>query len=213
MNDLQKKEENKHEELKALLDNKIKQTDDAKNAIDLLATRTALTQDNTVEKIVSEKREELINDAFAKKVIAETKRVEEEVKKVEAEKRKQIAELDKVISEKKKEVEQLEADSDKAQAYFEANKEILKFINIKTKKTLGVMRFLMIPATIVFMLVLIITLPITIAGAIVSSVVHIIGTICEAIKSYALKIIISIVVVALIVAIVVGAVFLGRTIF
>ena len=202
--------EKKHDDVKSLLDNKIKETTDEKSAINLLATRTALMQDNTVEKIVNEKKEELINDAFTKKVIAETKRVEEEVKKVEAEKRKQIAELDKVISEKQKEIEQLQADSDKAQAYFEANKDILKFINIKSKKTLGVMKFLMVPATIVFILVLIITLPITIAGSIVQAVVHVIGGICEAIKSYALKIIISIIVVVLIVAIVVGIIYFGN---
>lgn len=200
----------KHDDVKSLLDNKIKETQDEKSAINLLATRTALMQDDTVGKIVNEKKEELINDAFTKKVIAETKRVEEEVKKVEAEKRKQIAELDKVISEKQKEIEQLKADSDKSQAFFEANKDILSYINIKSKKTLGVMRFLMVPATIVFMLVLIITLPITIAGAIVRAVVHVIGSICETIKNYALKVIISAVVVILIIALVIGAIYLGN---
>ena len=148
----QAKEQNVNE----LLDSKIKATTNEKEAIDFLATKTALQQDGTVEKIVNEKTEELKNDAEAKRIKAETDRINEEVLRVKAEKEKEIAELDKVISTKRKEVEQLQADSDRAEAYFETNKDILSYIGIRRKKTLNVMRRLMWLATIIFAIVLVI---------------------------------------------------------
>ena len=50
-------------DVKSILDDKVKRTDDVKTAIDLLATKTALEQGNTVEILVTEKNEELRNDA------------------------------------------------------------------------------------------------------------------------------------------------------
>ena len=107
-----------------LLDKNIKQTDNVKTAIDYFATKTALEQEENITKVVTEKQEELENDARAKRIKAETDRINEEVKKVIAEKEKEIEEYDKLITAKKKEVEQLKADSDKAQAFFDANAEI-----------------------------------------------------------------------------------------
>jgi hypothetical protein len=133
-----------------LLDKKIGNSNDVKSAIDFFATQTALKQEETLEKVVEEKQEELRNDAEAKRVQAETDRISKEVQKVKQEKEKQLAELDKVISAKQKEVEQLKAESDKAQAFFDSNRDILKYIGIREKKSLKTMQHLMFYATIVF---------------------------------------------------------------
>ena len=196
-------------DVKSILDDKVKRTDDVKTAIDLLATKTALEQSNTVEKLVTEKTEELRNDAEAKRVEAETKRVEEETKKIIAERQKEVEEYDKLITAKKKEVEQLKAESDKAQAFFDANSEILKYIGVRNKKSLGIMKALMFIAVPVFCLVQILLFPLTFSGVILEAFVGIIGGSCGAIKNNALKIVISVLVVLLIVGIVFLVYFYG----
>ena len=188
----------KIENVNDLLDNKVKQTDNVKTAIDLLATKTALEQGNTVEKLVEEKTAELKNDAEAKRVKAETDKINEEIEKVKAEKLKEIEEFDKVITIKQKEVERLKADSDKAQAFYDSNKEILSYIGIRNKKTLKVMQWLMIPATILFVIIQTLIFPITALGKTLEAIIEIVGGICNSIKNNALKIIISILVVLLI---------------
>ena len=55
--------------------NKARETDDVKATIDLLSTREALKRDGTVDTLVSEKTEELKNDAMAKRVEAETAKI------------------------------------------------------------------------------------------------------------------------------------------
>jgi hypothetical protein len=196
-------------DVKSILDDKVKRTDDVKTAIDLLATKTALEQGNTVEKLVAEKTEELRNNAEAKRVEAETQRVEEETKKIIAERQKEIEEYDKLITAKKKEVEQLKAESDKAQAFFDANSEILKYIGVRNKKSLGIMKALMFIAVPVFCLVQILLFPLTFSGVILEAFVGIIGGICGAIKNNALKIVVSVLVVLLIVGIVLLVYFYG----
>lgn len=201
--------EKKHTSVYSLLDEKIKGTNNEKEAINLLTTRTALEQNGTVEKLVAEKTEELENDAIAKRVKAETDRVNEEVKKITAEKEKEIAEFDKVITAKKKEVEELKAQSDKAQAFFDANGEILKYIGIRSKKSLKVMQCLMFPATIIFAVVQILLSPLTLAGIIIETIINIVGGICNSIKNNALKIVVSILVVLLVSGVLIGVYVLG----
>lgn len=179
-----------------LLDQKVNETQDVKTAIDILATKTALEQKETLEKVVVEKEEELRNDAEAKRIQAETQRIEKEVEKVKQEKEKEIAEIDKVISAKQKEVEQLKAESDKAQAFFDSNEDILSYVGVRSKKTLRVMYMLMIPAIIVFALVQIIALPITIVGKLLELIINIVAGVCKTITNNALKILISVLVVA-----------------
>ena len=187
--------------LDTMLEEKAKETTSVKDFIDLLATKTALEKTETVDKIVDEKGEELRNDAESKRIQAETERVNEEVKKVVAEKEKQIAEYDKEIAKKKAEAEQLKADSDKAQVFFESNEDILSCIGVRRKKTLRVMYWLMIPATIFFVIIRLIALPFTIGGKLVEILIDIVGGICKAISSNALRIIISILVIAILVGI------------
>ena len=196
-------------DVKSMLDDKVKRTDNVKEAINLLATKTALEQEGTVQKLVTEKTEELRNDAEAKRVKAETDRINEEIEKVKAEKQKEVEEYDKLITAKKKEVEQLKAESDKAQAFFDANSEILKYIGVRNKKSLGIMRALMFVAVPVFCLVQILLFPLTFSGVILEAFVGIIGGICGAIKNNALKIVISVLVVLLIVGIVFLVYFYG----
>lgn len=198
MNELEIKSQDVH----SLLDDKIKKTTNEKEAIDFLATKTALTQDGTVEKIVNEKTEELKNDAEAKRVKAEASRLEEEAKKVKVEQEKIIAEYEKQIQAKRKEVEELNAESDKALAYFEANKEILKYIGIRTKKSLNVMKVLMYPASIIFLIVQILLFPLTFVGVTLEAIVNIVGGVCGTIKNNAMRIVISIGVILVIVAVV-----------
>lgn len=199
----------KIESVNDLLDNKVKQTDNVKTAIDILATRTALEQEATVQKIVEEKTAELKNDAEAKRVKAETDRVKEEIDKVKAEKLKEIEEFDKIIAIKQKEVEKLKAESDKAQAFYDSNREILSYIGIRNKKTLKVMQILMYPATLLFMIVQILLFPITVVGKTAETLIEIIGGICGTIKNNALKIIVSILVILLIIAVVFIAYYYG----
>lgn len=192
----------KQSNVNSLLEKKVEQTQDVKTAIDLLATKTALEQSENLEKVVVEKGEELKNDAEAKRVEAETKRINEEAKKVVAEKQKQVELYDKEIVKKRKEVEQLKAESDKAQAFFDSNAEILKYIGVKNKKSLRVMQGLMVPATIIFIAVQLLMFPLTLCGVVLETLVNIVGGICGAIKNNALKLVISIGVVLLITAVV-----------
>lgn len=195
--------------LNTLLENKVKQTEDVKTAIDLLATREALADENTVNKIVDEKTEELRNDAEAKRVSAETNRINEEVAKIKRQKEKELEEYDRLITARKKEAEQLKADADKAQAFFEANGEILKYIGVRSKKSLKTMQALMVPATIIFAIVQILLFPLTLCGVVLEALVNIVGGICNAIKNQALKIVASIGVILLISSAVFGVYFFG----
>lgn len=182
-----------------LISSKVGKAENVKTALDLMFTHDVLKDEELLEDIKEKKKEELINDAEAKKIEAETDRISKEVEKVKKEKEKELAELDKEISIRKAEVDQLKADSDKAQTFFESNEDILSCIGIRSKKTLKVMYALMIPAIIIFMLIRLIALPITIGGKLVEIVIEIVGGICKVIKNNALKIIISILVISLLV--------------
>lgn len=174
-----------------------KEITDVKQVVDLYATKTALSQADTIEKVVAEKQEELRTDAEAKRIQAETAKISQEVEKVRQEKEKELAELDKVISAKQKEVEQLKVDSNKAQAFFDSNKDILKYIGIRERKSMKTMQALMFPATIVFIIVQILLFPLTLIGLILETIVNILGGICGTITNNALKIILSILVIVL----------------
>lgn len=199
----------KTDNINNLLEKKVEQENNVKNAIDILTTKTALEQKGTIEKLVTEKTEELKNDAEAKRVKSETDRINEETARAIAEKKKIVEEYDKIILAKQKEVEELRTDSDKAQAFFEANSEILKYIGVRSKKSLGIMKALMFVAIPVFCIVQILLFPLTFSGVILETFVNILGGICGAIKNNALKITISILVVLLICAVVFFAYFYG----
>ncbi len=181
-----------------LIENKVNQTTDVNTALDLMFTHEALKDKDTLDSALQEKKEEIRNDAEARRIQAEAERIAREAEKIKQEKEKQLAELDKVISAKQKEIEQLKADSDKAQAFFESNEDILSYIGVRTKKTLKVMYMLMIPAIVIFMIVQIIALPVTIVGKLVEIVINIISGICKVISNNALKMFIAILVVILI---------------
>ena len=189
----------KANDVKELLDKNIAQTENVKTAIDFLTTREALKKEDTIQTLVDEKEKELESDAKAKRVQAEAELISKEVEKVKQEKEKELTELDKIISAKQKEVEQLKVDSDKEQAFFDSNKDILKYIGIIEKKSIKTMQALMFPATIVFVLVQILLFPLTLIGLLLETVVNIIGGICGAIKNNAVKIIMSILVIAVII--------------
>lgn len=186
-------------EINKIIDDKVKVEQDVKSAIDLFATKTALEQEETITKVVKEKQEELRNDAEAKRVQAETERTAKEVEKVKQEKEKQIAELDKAISAKRKEAEQLKAESDKAQTFFESNEDILSYIGVRKKKSIGVMQALMFPATIIFIIVQILLFPFTLGGKFVETIINILGGISKAITGHALKIVVSVLVITMLI--------------
>ena len=183
-----------------LIETKVSQTTDVNTALDLMFTHEALRDKDTIDSALKEKKEEIRNDAEARRIQAEAERIAQEAEKVKQEKEKQLAELDKVISAKQKEIEQLKADSDKAQAFFDSNEDILSYIGVRSKKTLKVMYMLMIPAIVIFMIVQVIALPITIVGKLIEIVINIISGICKVISNNALKIFIAILVVLLIIA-------------
>lgn len=182
----------------ALIDEQVKGTDNLKTAIDLLATREALAQKDNMEKVVHEKGEEIRTDAEKKRIEAETAKIIEEVNKIKAQAEKELVELDKQIQAKRKEVEDLKAESDKEDAFFERNKEILKYVNIRSKKTLAVMKTLMFPAVIIFLIVQTLLFPITFTGLVLENIVNIVGGICGAIKNNIWRILLSVLVVLII---------------
>lgn len=179
------------EEVSKIITDKVNGTDNVKTAIDLLTTKTALQQEGVVEKLVDEKEQELVKDAETKKINAETE-------KLKKEKEKEIAEFDKIIYAKQKEIEQLKVEADKAQAFFDSNKDILKYIGVREKKSLKTMQVLMFPATLVFIFVQILIFPITLCGLVLEAIIGILGGICGAIKNQALKIVITILVLLVI---------------
>ena len=183
----------------SIIDEKVKNESDVKTAIDLFATKTALEQKETLDKVVEEKQEELRNDAEAKRVQAETERISKEVEKVKQEKEKDLAQLDKIISAKRKEVEQLKAESDKAQTFFDSNEDVLSYIGIRKKKSLGVMQTLMFPATIIFIIVQVLLFPFTLGGKFFETIINILGGICKAISGNALKIVVSVLVITMLI--------------
>ena len=182
-----------------LIEKKVQDTNDIKTAIDFYATSTALKQEGTVEKIVIEKQEELRNDAEAKRIQAETTRISQEVSRIAQEKEKQIGELDKEITTKQKEVERINVESDKAKAFFDCNKDILKYIGVREKKSLKAMQCLMVPSVIIFIIVQILLFPLNFCGLIFETIINIIGSVCGVIKNNALKIILAIVITIIIV--------------
>lgn len=197
-----------------LLEKKAREASDVKTAIDLLATKTALKQEETLNKVVEEKQEELRNDAEAKRVQAETERISKEVEKVRQEKEKELVELDRTISLKRAEVDHLKAESDIAQAYFNSNKDILKCIGIREKKSLGVMKALMIPASFIFIIAQILFSPISFCGILLEIFVDVIGSVCGAIKNNAIKIISAVLIALVIIAVGVGVYYvIGEYIF
>lgn len=191
---------------------KAQQVNDIKSSIDLLATDTALKQNGTVEKIVAEKTEELKNDAEAKRIQAETEKIKKEVDKVKQESEKEIAELEKEKNRLTAEVEQMKKDADKAEAYFQANKDILKCAGIHTKKTLKVMQGWMIPASIIFAILQILKLPITICGSLFEGIIDVVGSVCGSVKHNALKIVIAVIVVILLAGALGGSIWGGSAI-
>ena len=181
-----------------IIDKQVNETNNVKQAIDLYATKTALGQQETLDKVVEEKQEELRNDAEAKRVQAETERISKEALKVKQEKEKELAELDKFISTKRAEIDHLKADGDIAQAFFDSNKDILKYIGVREKKSLATMKALMFPASLIFVIVQILLFPLTFCGILLETVVGIIGGVCGSIKNNAVKIILTILVIVLI---------------
>nr|DAK85911.1 MAG TPA: vesicle-associated membrane protein 2 [Caudoviricetes sp.] len=198
--------------MSSVIEQNARSTSNVKETIDLLSTKKALEQDGTVDTLVAEKTAELKNDAEAKRVQAETARIQQEVEKVKQEGEKEIAELTKVKNKLQAEVEQMAKEADKAEAYFEANKDILKCAGITTKKTLPVMKAWLWVASLVFIIIQIIKLPITIVGSLVEGVINIIGDVCGAVKNNAIRVTVSVFVIAVLIAAFVGIAFGGKQI-
>lgn len=181
-----------------------RKTTDIKQAIDLASTAKALEKDTTVAKLVDEKTDELIKDAEAKKIKAETDKIKEEVGRVRAQAEKELEELSKAKKRLEAEVEELQAQDDKAKAYFEANKSVLKTIGIREKLSLSAMQVLMFPAGVVFTLFQIILLPFSLIGFAIEQIMNIIDAVCGKVAKGGLKIILSILVVITVLGLVFG---------
>lgn len=177
---------------------------DIKQAIDLASTAKALEKQTTVIKLVDEKTDELIKDAEAKKIKAETDKIKEEVGKVRAQAEKELEELSKAKKRLEAEVEELKAQDDKAKAFFESNKSVLKTIGIREKLSLSAMQVLMIPAASVFILFQIILLPFSLIGFAIEQIMNIVDAVCGKVAKGGLKIILSILVVITVLGLVFG---------
>lgn len=173
-----------------------------KEAIDLEATKTALKDESNVGAIVDTKGKELLNDAQAKLVQAETERIKRETDKIRQEREKELADLQKSIDNLRKQAEQISAENSKANQFFESHKSILKCVGIREKLGLRAMQFWLYPASILYALFQLILLPITLCGFTAEQLIAILNTVCERIQSGAIKTIIAVMTVVLIGAIV-----------
>jgi len=173
-----------------------------KEAIDLDATKVALTQEKNVRMIVDTKGQELFHDAQAKLAEAQTKQIQQE-------KEKELAYYDKGNEALRKQTEQLKAESDKAEQFFQNHKSILKCVGVREKLGLKAMQWWMVPASVIYGIFQIILLPITICGFAIEQIINILGAICEKITHHGVKILITILVVLFIVAVVVGCYWLA----
>lgn len=181
-----------------------KESNNVKDVIDLAATSKALQDDKIVGKIVDEKQKELLTDAEKKKIEAETDKIRKEAEKVKQETEKEIAELEKTKNRLEGEIANLNAESDKAQAFFDSNKSILKCIGIREKLSLNTMQVLIIPSGIVFTIFQIILLPFSLIGYAIESLMNIVDIVCGKIAKGGLKIALSILVAILIVVLLIG---------
>lgn len=179
-------------------------SNDVKNVIDLAATSKALENDKTVEKIIDEKTKELISDAEKKKIESETLKIQKEAEKVKQEQNKEIAELEKVKNKLYGEVANLQAEDDKATAFFESNKSILKCIGVREKLSLKAMQWLMFPAGIIFALFQIVLLPFSLVGFAIECLINIVSAVCGKVAKGGVKIVLSILVTIVILALIFG---------
>ena len=177
---------------------------DVKEVIDLAATSAALKNKDTVVKLTEEKTRELINDAEKKKLASEAQKIQQDAARVKEAQNKEIAELDKVKTRLEGEVENLKAEDSKAQAFFEANKSILKTIGIREKLSLKAMQALMFPASIIFTIFQILLLPFHLVGFATESLLNIIGSICGRVVNHAWKIALTVIISILIVGMIFG---------
>lgn len=180
------------------------QTNDIKNIIDLAATGVALEDKNTTVKLVTEKTAELKADAEAKRIESETSRIRAEVEKVREEANKEIAAIQAERDALQADVEKLRQLDDKANAFFETNKSILKCAGVRQKLSLGVMRASMIPATTIFVFFQVLLLPLTLVGFVIESLTDILGSLCGGFAKNGIKIIVAMISLVLIGALVFG---------
>lgn len=184
--------------------NNAKSETNIKNIIDLAATGVALESESTTQKLVTEKTSELKADAEAKRIESETARVRAEVAKVREEAEKEIAQINKERDALQADVEKLQQLTNKSNAFFEANKSILRCIGVRDALSLTVMKTLLPIATAVFIAFQVLLLPLTLIGFMIESLTSIVGAICEGFNKNGLKILVAIISIILILALVVG---------
>lgn len=179
-----------------------------KDVIDLAATSKALEKKETVDKIVEEKTKELISDAEKKKIESETEKIRQEADKVRREEEKKIAELTKIKNTLSGEIDNLKAEDDKALAYFNANKSILRCVGVREKLSLKAMHFWMYPASFVYILFQIILFPFTLVGFAVEQLIGIVEAVCGKIAKGGWKIVVAIITAVIIVGLIAGIYYL-----
>lgn len=179
-----------------------------KDVIDLAATSKALEKKETVDKIVEEKTKELISDAEKKKIESETEKIRQEADKVRREEEKKIAELNKIKTTLEGEIDNLKAEDDKALAYFNANKSILRCVGVREKLSLKAMHFWMYPASFVYILFQIILFPFTLVGFAVEQLIGIVEAVCGKIAKGGWKIVVAIITAVIIVGLIAGIYYL-----
>ena len=188
-----------------------KRSGDVKSVIDLAATSKALENAETVDKIVKEKTDELKADAETKRVQSETARVREEAEKVRQETQREIAEIEGQRDALAADVEKLKKLDDKAEAFFKANKSILRCIGVREKLSLNVMKGLMVPATVLFIIFQILLLPLSLVGFMVEAITGIVGSISGGIVKNGWKVFVAVLSIVLIAALVFGVYWLVIT--
>jgi len=141
------------------------------NVIDNLSSLAVLSNKEEAEKIAHKKAEEIGHKTDAKVISAEAEKAEAERKLIQAE------------------AEKLEGSTNKARAFYNANKSVLRIIGIREELGFKTMNILYIIALPLYLLAaVLISFPISIAKFFVELVIDIIGDISKKISSNFLKV-------------------------
>jgi Fe2+ transport system protein B len=148
---------------------------------------------------------------------AERELAQAEAEKVKAETEKLKAEFEQRKHSLEDEIQNLERRARKDEAFFQANKNILRYINIKERAGMRTMLVLYPVGLIIFLIISLITLPLTIASELIKSLLQIVTDVvdklCKDTAKLSFRLIVAGITSAGVGGLVVGIGFLGVYLF
>lgn len=172
-----------------------------KDSLDLGITAVTVAQKEVMEELVGHKEDELIADARAKAIASETAKIREEVEKAKKRGELELSELQNSINKLKQEKAELDAETNKCEAYFGAHPE-LKYVGKRKPSTMKSMKFWIIPAGIIEFLLLVVFFPVTLVGCLFEKIIEIANAVAEEITHKKWKIVLATLTIIIVVALV-----------